>query len=71
MMRNGGNTWAEHPKRDEYRAMNGGLGCCNTGAGTRGYCVLRGIGCDVDHVQIAKDNLEYLQARMEQEFGTS
>lgn len=43
-------TW---PDRPDYRAMNSGMGSCNTGSGKRGTCVFGGIGCDVDHVLLA------------------
>lgn len=51
-------TWDDHPKRDEYRQANDGMGTCNTGSGVRCVCVLGGIGCNVDHIVIARDNLK-------------
>lgn len=50
----GTHTWEHKP---EYQAENGGLGMCNTGSGQRMICALGGIGCDVDHITIAKMNL--------------
>lgn len=50
-------TWEGHPKRDEYRAANDGLGMCNTGSGKPLACVFGGPHCDTDHVEIARMNL--------------
>lgn len=55
-------TWEGHPERDAYRLANGGMGMCNTGSGVRCVCVLGGIGCNVDHVSIARDNLKRVVA---------
>lgn len=48
-------TWEHEPAN---RACNGGLGNCNTGSGKRMICALGGIGCDVDHISIARMNLD-------------
>jgi hypothetical protein len=42
--------------REKYTA-NDGLGMCNTGQDRHYVCVLGGLGCNVDHVQIARENL--------------
>ncbi len=39
------------------RSRNGGVGLCNTGSGKRLICALGGIGCDVDHITVARINL--------------
>lgn len=48
-------AWEHKP---EFQAENGGLGMCNTGSGKRMVCSLGAIGCDVDHITIAKINLD-------------
>lgn len=50
-------VWEGHPRGVEYRLENDGMGMCNTGSGLPHNCVLGGIGCDVDHVAIARANL--------------
>ena len=62
----GGVTQEVWDHRPEYRQENEGLGMCNTGWGREhGYpklvCALGGIGCNVDHIAIVRDNLRALR----------
>lgn len=50
----------------ERFSANNDLGMCNTSQDPSLICVLGGLGCNVDHVQIARENLASYRQQLQQ-----